>query len=55
MFRGYGLNDQGVEFESRWEQGFSLLYVVQTGPEADPDSYPMSTGGTFPGGKAAGA
>jgi len=34
---------------------FSLLHRVQTGSEANPASYPMGTGGSFPGGKAAGA
>jgi hypothetical protein len=34
---------------------FSLLHSVQTGSGADPTSYPMSTGGSFPGGNAAGA
>jgi hypothetical protein len=28
---GYGLDDRGSEFESRWGQEFSLLHVVQTG------------------------
>jgi hypothetical protein len=28
---GYGLDDRGVEFESRWGQEFSLLRVVQGG------------------------
>jgi hypothetical protein len=34
---------------------FSLLHVVQTGSGAHPASFPMGTGGPFPGGKAAGA
>jgi hypothetical protein len=33
-------------------RGFFLLACVQTGTEAHPASYPMSTGGLFPGGKA---
>jgi hypothetical protein len=41
---GYGLDGQG----------YSLLHIVQTGSAAQPASYPMTTGGTFPGGKAAG-
>jgi hypothetical protein len=49
----YGLDDRGVEFESRWGQGFSLLHIVQTGSGAHLASYPMGTGGSFPGGKAA--
>jgi hypothetical protein len=35
-------------------QEFSLLQIVQNGSEAHPTSYPMGTGGSFPGGKAAG-
>jgi hypothetical protein len=34
---------------------FSLLQSVQTGSEVHPTSYPMGTGGSFLGGKAAGA
>jgi hypothetical protein len=34
---------------------FSPLQIVQTGSEVHPTSYPMGTGGSFPGGKAAGA
>jgi hypothetical protein len=33
----------------------SLLHVVQTDSGTHPASYPMGTGGSFPGGKAAGA
>jgi hypothetical protein len=51
----YGLDDKGSEFESRWGQEFSLLQIIQTGSEVPPTSYPMGTGGSFPGGKAAGA
>jgi hypothetical protein len=36
-------------------QDFCLLYSIQTGSEAHPPSYPMDIGGSFPGGKAAGA
>jgi hypothetical protein len=42
------------EFESRYWQEFSLLHVAQTGSGVHPTSYPMGTGGSFPGGKAAG-
>jgi hypothetical protein len=35
--------------ESRQEQGFSPLHSVQTDSGAHPTSYPMSTGGSFPG------
>jgi hypothetical protein len=52
---GYGLDDQVSEFESWWVQEFSLLHVVQTSSGAHQASYPMGTGGSFPGGKAAGA
>jgi hypothetical protein len=34
---------------------FSLHHRVQNGSGANPASYAMSTGGSFPGGKAAGA
>jgi hypothetical protein len=44
-----------LEFESRYGQEFALLHVVQTGSEAHPASYPMGTGDSLPGGKAAGA
>jgi hypothetical protein len=35
------------EFESRYSQKCSLLYVVQTGSGAHPASYPMGTGNYF--------
>jgi len=34
---------------------FSLHHLVKNGSGAHPASYPMGTGGSFPGGKAAGA
>jgi hypothetical protein len=45
------------EFRVRVPEGqeFTLLHVVQTGSGVHPTSYPMGTGGPFPGGKAAGA
>jgi hypothetical protein len=46
---------EGLEFESRYGQEFSLLRVVQTGFGVHPTSYPMGTGVFFPGGKATGA
>jgi hypothetical protein len=49
-----GWMNEGSEFESRYSQDFSLLHVVETGSEVHPTSYPMGTGGSFPGGKAAG-
>jgi hypothetical protein len=42
-------------FKPRWGQEFSLLRVAQTGSEAHPTAHPMGTGGSFAGGKAAGA
>jgi hypothetical protein len=41
---GYGLDDRGVGVR---------VHVVQTGSGVHPTSYPMCTGGSFPGGKAA--
>jgi hypothetical protein len=49
-----GLKTEGSEFESRWGQEFSVLHIVQIGSGVHPASYPMGTGGSFPGGKAAG-
>jgi hypothetical protein len=49
-----GWTTEGSEFESRWGQEFSLLHVVQTGSGAHPASYPMGTGGSFPGVKRQG-
>jgi hypothetical protein len=50
----YELDNQGVRVRGPVGQEFSLLHVVQTDSGAHPASYPMSTGGFFPGGKAAG-
>jgi hypothetical protein len=50
-----GWTTEGSEFESRYDKEFSLLHVVQTGSGVHPTSCPMDTGGSFPGGKAAGA
>jgi hypothetical protein len=33
----------------------NFLYVVQTGSEVHPTSYPMGAGGSFPGDKTPGA
>jgi len=49
---GCRLDDRGL---GSGAGNFSLLHRVQTGSEARPASYPMGTGGSFPGGKAAGA
>jgi hypothetical protein len=47
-----GTEYEGSEFESRCGQEFCLLHVVQTGSGFHPtSSYPMSAGGSFPGGK----
>jgi hypothetical protein len=53
---GYGLDDRGsrVPFSAGTEN-FSLHHRVQNGSGAHTASYPMGTGGSFPGGKAAGA
>jgi hypothetical protein len=52
---GYGLDDQGVRVRVPVGEKFLLLHVVQTDSGVHPTSYPMTTGGSFPGGKAAGA
>jgi hypothetical protein len=44
---GYGLDDRGVKVRVPVSQEFSLL---QTGSAANPASYSMGTGGSFPGG-----
>jgi hypothetical protein len=51
---GYGLDDRGsmVRFPAG-AGNFSLHHRVQNGSRAQPASYPMGTGGSFPGGKAA--
>jgi hypothetical protein len=51
---GYGLDDRGVGVRVPVRPEFSLLHVVQTGSGAHPTSYPIGTGGSFPGGKVAG-
>jgi hypothetical protein len=52
----YGLDDPmiGVRIPV-WAVNFSLRHRVQNGSGAQPASYPMGTGGSFLGGKAAGA
>jgi hypothetical protein len=53
---GYGLNDQGSRVRFQAGAGnFSLHYRVQNGSGAHPASYALSTGVSFPGGKAAGS
>jgi hypothetical protein len=44
----------GVRFPSK-ARDFSLFHNLQTGSGAHPASYPMDTGGSFPGGNVAGA
>jgi hypothetical protein len=52
----YGLQDRGWKFRFPAGAGnFSIHHRVQNGSGAHPASYPMGTGGSFPGGKAAGA
>jgi hypothetical protein len=50
----HGLDDRmiGVRIPV-WAGNFSLRHRVQTGSGAHPASYPMGTGGSFRGGKAA--
>jgi hypothetical protein len=51
----YGLDDRAIEVRSPTGADFSSSPSVQTGSgahPAHPASYPMSTGGSFPGGKA---
>jgi hypothetical protein len=53
---GYGWMTEGWEFESRYcKKKNYFRHIVQTGSEAQSASYSMCTGGSFPGGKAAGA
>jgi hypothetical protein len=52
----YVLDDQGgAGFQVPLGKKFLLLHIVHTGSGVHPSSYKMSTGGLFPGGKAAGA
>jgi hypothetical protein len=50
-----GWTTEGSEFLFRFGQEFPLLHNVQTGSGAHPASYPMDTGDSSLGGKAAGA
>jgi hypothetical protein len=50
---GYGLDDRGSN--PGREKDFSLPHNVQNGSGAQPVLYPLGDGGSFPGGKAAGA
>jgi hypothetical protein len=51
----YGLDNQGIEFESLEGQEFSFLHIIQTSPGFHPVSYPVGTRGSLFEGKAAGA
>jgi hypothetical protein len=52
----YGLEDRGSRVRFPPGSGnFSLHHRVQNGSGTHPASYPVGTGGSFPGGKAAGA
>jgi hypothetical protein len=54
--QGYGLDDRGSRVRFPAGAGnFSLHHRVQNGSGAHPASYRMGTGGSFPGGKAAGS
>jgi hypothetical protein len=49
----YGLDDREIEVRSpKGAEDFSSSPCVQTGSGSHPASYPMGTGGPFPGGKA---
>jgi hypothetical protein len=53
---GYGLDDRGSRVRFPVGTGnFSLHHRVQNGSGTHPASYPVGIGGSFPGGKAAGA
>jgi hypothetical protein len=53
---GYVLDDRMIVVRLPVGVGnFSLHHRVQTGSGAHPASYPLGTGGSFPGGKVAGA
>jgi hypothetical protein len=53
---GYGLDVRGSRVRFPAGAGnFSLHHRVQNGSRAHPVSYPMGTGGSFPGSKVAGA
>jgi hypothetical protein len=47
----YGLDDRAIEVRSQTGADFFSSPCVQTGSGAHPASYPMGTGGSFPGGK----
>jgi hypothetical protein len=48
----YGLDDRAIEVRSpTGAEDFSSIPCVQTGSGAHPASYPMGTGGLYPGAK----
>jgi hypothetical protein len=49
---GYRLDDRGVK-SSSLSRVKNFLHVVHTSSGVHPASYPMGTGASFPGGKAA--
>jgi hypothetical protein len=49
----YGLDDRGLEFQSKQGKELSLLHSVKTGSETHPVSYPVGTGDFFLGDKVA--
>jgi hypothetical protein len=53
--QGYGLDDRGSTVRFPAGAGNFSHHRVQNGAGAGPASYPMGTGGSFPGNKAAGA
>jgi hypothetical protein len=48
----YGLDDRAIEVRSPTGADFSSSPCIQTGSGAHSASYPIGTGGSFPGGKA---
>jgi hypothetical protein len=46
---GYGLDYRAIEVRSPTGADFSSSSCVQTGSGAHPATYPMGTGGPFPG------
>jgi hypothetical protein len=52
---GYRLDDRGIEVRVPIELRIFISPCRPDGSGVHPTSYPMGTGGTFPGGKASGA
>jgi hypothetical protein len=52
MVSDYRLDDRAIEVQSPTGADFSSSPCVQTDSGAHPASYPVGTGGSFPGGKA---